>query len=141
MYKYPLFDWIYLFYLFICCFTSRSTARFILQPVVYRWRKNGAYSTVNHRASASNYRLSNMKRPARDSNQWPRRLEVKTLTATPPRPQYLIGSTKMKIDAILMIETNCINKNTSCSIHINITVMRYALSKTPQLSVLPKTIG
>ena len=26
-------------YLFICCFTSRSTARVILRRVVYRWRK------------------------------------------------------------------------------------------------------
>ena len=26
-------------YLFICCFTSLSTARVILQQVVYRWRK------------------------------------------------------------------------------------------------------
>ena len=26
-------------FLFICCFTSRSTARVILRRVVYRWRK------------------------------------------------------------------------------------------------------
>ena len=44
------------------------------------------YCTVNHRASASNYQLSNMKHPARDSNQRPQRLEVRTLTATPPSP-------------------------------------------------------
>ena len=37
------------------------------------------YCTVNHRASASNYQLSNMKRPARDSNQRPQRLEACTL--------------------------------------------------------------
>ena len=30
--------------------------------------ETSAYCTVNHRASASNYHLSNMKRPARDSN-------------------------------------------------------------------------
>ena len=30
--------------------------------------ETSAYCTVNHRASASNYQLSNMKRPARDLN-------------------------------------------------------------------------
>ena len=29
--------------------------------------KTSAYCTVNHQVSASNYQLSNMKRPARDS--------------------------------------------------------------------------
>ena len=48
--------------------------------------ETSAYCTVNHRASASNYQLSNMKRPARDSNRWPQRLEERTLTATPPSP-------------------------------------------------------
>ena len=42
--------------------------------------KTSAYCTVNHRASASNYQLSNMKHPARDSNWWPQRLESRTLT-------------------------------------------------------------
>ena len=48
--------------------------------------ETSAYCTVNHRASASNYQLSNMKRPARDSNQRPQRLEARTLTTTPPSP-------------------------------------------------------
>ena len=48
--------------------------------------ETSAYCTVNHRASASNYQLSNMKRPARDSNQGPQRLEARTLTTTPPSP-------------------------------------------------------
>ena len=48
--------------------------------------ETSAYCTVNHRASASNYQLSNMKRPARDSNRQPQRLEARTLTATPPSP-------------------------------------------------------
>ena len=48
--------------------------------------ETSAYCTVNHRASASNYQLSNMKRPARDSNRRPRRLEARTLTTTPPSP-------------------------------------------------------
>ena len=42
--------------------------------------------TVNHRASASNYQLFNMKRPAQDSNRRPQRLEERTLTATPLSP-------------------------------------------------------
>ena len=46
-----------------------------------------AYCTVNHRASASNYQLSNTKRPARDLNWRPQRLEARTLTATPPSPR------------------------------------------------------
>ena len=48
-----------------------------------------AYCTVNHRASASNYQLSNMKGPAPDSNRWPQRLEARTLTATPPSPPMM----------------------------------------------------
>ena len=48
--------------------------------------ETSAYCTVNHRASASNYQLSNMKRPARDSNRRPQRLEARTVTATPPSP-------------------------------------------------------
>ena len=31
--------------------------------------ETSAYCTVNHQASASNYQLSNMKRPAQDSNR------------------------------------------------------------------------
>ena len=41
--------------------------------------ETSAYYTVNHRALASNYQLSNMKLPAKDSNQWPQRLEARTL--------------------------------------------------------------
>ena len=48
--------------------------------------ETSASCTVNHRASANNYQLSNMKRPARDSNRWPQRLEARTLTATQPSP-------------------------------------------------------
>ena len=48
--------------------------------------ETSAYFTVNHQASASNYQLFNMKRPDRDSNWRPQRLEVRTLTATPPSP-------------------------------------------------------
>ena len=55
---------------FIFCFTSRSTARVILRRVVYR-EETSAYCTVNHQASLSNYQLSNMKHPARDSNRRP----------------------------------------------------------------------
>ena len=48
--------------------------------------ETSAYCTVNHRASASNYQLSNMKGLARDSNRQPQRLEARTLTSTPPSP-------------------------------------------------------
>ena len=47
------------------------------------------FCTVNHRASASNYQIYNMKGPARDSNQRPQRLEASTLTITPPSPPLL----------------------------------------------------
>ena len=53
--------------------------------------ETSAYCTVNHLASSSNYQLSNMKRPTRDSNQRPQRLEARTLTATPPCPLTLSG--------------------------------------------------
>ena len=36
--------------------------------------ETSAYCTVNHQKLASNYQLSNMKRPVRDSNRWPQRL-------------------------------------------------------------------
>ena len=55
------------------------------EPVHTSWSR---FCTVNHRASASNYQLSNMKRPARDSNRQPQRLEASTLTATPPSPPF-----------------------------------------------------
>ena len=48
--------------------------------------ETSGYSTVNHRASASNYQLSNMKRPPGNSNQRLQRLEARTLTTTPPSP-------------------------------------------------------
>ena len=46
--------------------------------------ETNAYCTVNHRALASNYQLSRMKRPARDLNRRPQRLVARTLTTTPP---------------------------------------------------------
>ena len=54
-----------------------------------RVEETSAYCTVNHRASASNYQLSNMKLPAQDSNRRPQRLEARTLTTTPPSPLSL----------------------------------------------------
>ena len=55
------------------------------------WRKpvhtsRPRFCTVNHGASASNYQLSNMKCPGRDSNRPPQRLKASTLTATPTSP-------------------------------------------------------
>ena len=71
------------------------TAMVILLWVVYGWRKPvhtswSTFCTVNHRASASNYKLSNMKCPGRDSNRQPQRLKVCTRTATPPNPLTII---------------------------------------------------
>ena len=53
--------------------------------------ETSAHCTVNHRASASNYQLSNMKRPARDSNRRPQRLEARTLTTTPGISELALG--------------------------------------------------
>ena len=52
--------------------------------------ETSAYCSVNHRASASNYQVSNMKCPAQDSNQRPQGLEARTLTVTLPRPHRII---------------------------------------------------
>ena len=67
-------------------FSLRSTARVILRRVVLQVEETSAYCTVNDRGSASNYQLSNMKHPARDSNRRPQSLEARTLTTTPPSP-------------------------------------------------------
>ena len=64
--------------------------------------ETSAYCTVNHRASASNYQLSNMKRPARDSNRRPQRLEARTLTATPPSP---LNNIKGKLQYYVMLNS------------------------------------
>ena len=71
---------IYLFiYLFFCvAFNSQGHIAMGSLQV----EETSAYCTVNHRASASNYQLSNMKRLARDSNWRPQRSEARTLTAT-----------------------------------------------------------
>ena len=58
--------------------------------------RSSRFCTVNHQASVSNYKLSNMKCPGRDSNLLPQRLKASTLTATPPgggacqKQKYLI---------------------------------------------------
>ena len=63
------------------------------EPVHTSWSR---FCTVNHRASASNYQLSHMKCPARDSNWRPQRFEASTLTTTQPSPlEYLEGSCKI----------------------------------------------
>ena len=65
--------------------------------------ETSAYSTVNHRASASNYQLSNMKRPARDSNWRPPRLEARTLTTTPPSPLYVKYNESIKFQCTVQL--------------------------------------
>ena len=67
-----------------------------------------AYCTVNHRASASNYQLSNMKRQARDSNRQPQRLEARTLTATPPSPLHLSANMYPKVPVLITSKTQMI---------------------------------
>ena len=71
---------IYLF--FYITFNSQGH----IVPVSLQVEETSAYCTVNHRASASNYQLSNMKHQAQDLNRWPQRLEARTLTATPLSP-------------------------------------------------------
>ena len=73
---------------FICCFTLRSNSQGHIATGSLQVEETSAYCTVNHQASARNYQLSNMKRPARDSNRQPQRLEARTLTATPPSPLF-----------------------------------------------------
>ena len=55
------------------------------EPVHTRWSR---FCTVNHWAFASNYQLSNMKRPGQDSNRQPQRLKASTncYTTEPPNP-------------------------------------------------------
>ena len=98
---------------FICCFTSCSTARVILRRIVYRWRKpvHTAYCTLNHRASASSYQLSNMKDPARDSNRRPQWLEARTLTATPPSPPHLATEEDSYVDRYSVSSQDCLVKH------------------------------
>ena len=57
-----------------------------MRRVVLQVEETSAYCTVNHRALASNYQLSNMKRPARDSNRQPQRLEVRTFNRYTTKP-------------------------------------------------------
>ena len=81
---------------FIFCFTSHSTARChiamgrlrVEEPVHTSWSR---FCTVNHRASASNYQLSNMKHPGRDSNRQPQRLKVSTLTTISLSPPVCLS--------------------------------------------------
>ena len=77
-------------YLFVVYVTFNSQGDIVTGSL---WvEETSAYCTVNHRASASNYQLSNLKGPARDSNRRPQRLEARTLTATPLSPP-LVGDT------------------------------------------------
>ena len=62
------------------------------EPVHTSWER---LCTVNHRASGSNYQLSNMKCPGRDSNRQPQRLKANTLTATPSSPLFLSYNTQV----------------------------------------------
>ena len=73
--------------LFVVYFTFNSQCHIVTGSL--QVEETSEYCIVNHRASASNYQLSNMKHPALDSNRWPQMLEV---TATPPSPLTLYGT-------------------------------------------------
>ena len=74
-------------FLFYVTFNSQGhIARgslWVEEPMHTNWSR---FCTVNHRASASNCQLSNMKCPGRDLNQSPQRLKASTLTATSLSP-------------------------------------------------------
>ena len=76
--------------LFYVAFNSQghiaTGSLWVEEPVHTSW---SGFCTVNHRVLVSNYQLSNMKRPDRDWNRRPQRLEASTLTTTPPSP--LVG--------------------------------------------------
>ena len=78
----PRLIFLFIYLLFYVAFNSQGHIAMGSLQV----EETSAYCTVNHRALASNYHLSNMKCPARDSNRQPQRLEARTLTATPPSP-------------------------------------------------------
>ena len=91
----------------------------ILRWVVLQVEETSAYCTVNHWASASNYQLSNMKRPALDSNQLPQRLEARNLTTTPPSPPAA------GCESVLPTLTECVLPN------------RYDLNQPSTRSLIP----
>ena len=80
--------WIYFIYLFILFIYLLFYVAFNSQGHIatgsLQVEETSAYWTVNQRASASNYQLFNMKRPARDSNRRPQRL------SSPLEPDYWI---------------------------------------------------
>ena len=82
--KFPAVVYLFIYLLFYVAFNSQGH----IATGSLRVEETSAHCTVNHRASASNDQLSNMKRPARDSNRRPQRLEASTLTTTPPSPLW-----------------------------------------------------
>ena len=94
------------YFRFICCFTSCSTTRVILRRVLLQVEETSAYCTVNHRALASNHKLSNMKRPAQDSNRRPQRLKARTLTAIPLSPLVKLWKFSSRGDVDRYLGTN-----------------------------------
>ena len=79
--------WIWIYFLFYVAFNSQGHIAMgrlrVEEPVHISWSR---FCTINHRASASNYQLSNMKYPVWDLNRLPPRLKASTLTAVPPSP-------------------------------------------------------
>ena len=60
------------------------------EPVHTSW---STFCTVNHRALVSNYQLSNMKCPGRDSNRRPQRLKTSTLISLSKTTMFWIKET------------------------------------------------
>ena len=72
---------------FICSFYVAFNSQGHIAMGSLQVEETSAYCNVNHRALPSNYQLSNMKYPARDSNRRPQRLKPRTLncyTTEPP---------------------------------------------------------
>ena len=85
--SYPTSHWqtvvSFLFYFFVCRFTSLSTLQVVSRRVVGRAEEISTYSssvfcTVNCRKTASNYQLSHL-RPCWEPNPWPQRWEARML--------------------------------------------------------------
>ena len=87
--------------------------------------ETSSYCTVNHRASASKYQLSNMKCPARDSNRQPQRLEARTLTATPPSPPP--NMTRVSYDRCECFE-NTMHAKVNCQKVVMIVKLEYQVN-------------
>ena len=94
------------------------------EPVDTSWSR---FCTVNHWASLSNFQLSNMRHPTRDSTWHPERLEVRTLTTTPPSPLNTVQTTSQHVVGRTE-ETSTYNWPRFCSVKCPPMASNYQLS-------------